>query len=160
MDAVVKAAITAAREWSFAAPAVPPLTFQVVFMFVDGTVDEVLAPPASARGRGPAMPLPAPWAAAEGAMRVGGAIAPPQKTKDARPTYPLDAQEARVQGVVILEIVIAPNGKVRDARVLRSVPMLDQAALTAVRKWEFRPTLVNGVAAPVVMTSTVAFTLR
>ena len=81
------------------------------------------------------------------------------KTKHVKPVYPPIAQSARVQGVVIIEATIGPNGKVQDARVLRSIPLLDQAALDAVRQWEFTPTLLNGVPVPVIMTVTVQFTL-
>jgi protein TonB len=49
---------------------------------------------------------------------------------------------------------------VKDARVLRSIALLDQAALEAVRQWEFTPTLLNGVPVPVIMTVTVNFTLQ
>jgi protein TonB len=92
-------------------------------------------------------------------VRVGGSIKPPVKTRDVRPQYPAIAQAARVQGVVIIEATIGPNGRVQDARVLRSIPLLDQAALEAVRQWEFTPTLLNGVPVPVIMTVTVQFTL-
>ena len=101
----------------------------------------------------PPPPPPAP-------VRVGGSIKPPVKTRDVRPQYPAIAQSARVQGVVIIEATIGPNGKVQDARVLRSIPLLDQAALDAVRQWEFTPTLLNGVPVPVIMTVTVQFTLN
>jgi protein TonB len=47
-----------------------------------------------------------------------------------------------------------------NVKVLRSVPLLDQAAVDAVRQWEFTPTRLNGVAMPVVMTVTVRFTLK
>ena len=73
-------------------------------------------------------------------------------------THPPIAQSARVQGVVIIEATIGPTGKVQDARVLRSIPLLDQSALDAVRR-EFTPTLLNGVPVPVIMTVTVQFTL-
>jgi periplasmic protein TonB len=76
------------------------------------------------------------------------------------PVYPSIAQSARVQGVVIVEATIGPDGKVSDARVLRSIPLLDQAALDAVRQWVFTPTLLNGVPVPVIMTVTVNFTLQ
>ncbi|HET9833220.1 MAG TPA: energy transducer TonB, partial [Vicinamibacterales bacterium] len=62
-------------------------------------------------------------------VRVGGPIAPPRKVKDVRPVYPPIAQSARVQGVVIIEATIGPDGHVAEARVLRSIPLLDQAAL-------------------------------
>lgn len=46
-----------------------------------------------------------------------------------------------------------------DARIVRSIPLLDEAALEAVRKWEFEPTPVDGQAVPVRMNVTVNFTL-
>lgn len=94
------------------------------------------------------------------AIRVGGKIKPPTKTKDVKPEYPEAAKSAKVQGVVIIEATIGANGKVLDTKVLRSVPQLDQAALDAVRQWEFTPTLLNGAPVPVVMTVTVNFKLQ
>jgi TonB family protein len=99
----------------------------------------------------------AKWAT--GAIRVGGAVLMPTKTKHVNPIYPAVAQSGKVQGVVILEALIGTNGKVTNARVLRSVPLLDQAAIDAVMQWEFTPTLLNGQPVPVLMTMTVQFTL-
>lgn len=76
------------------------------------------------------------------------------------PAYPAIARAARVEGVVILEAVIGEDGSVSDVRVLRSIPLLDAAAMEAVRQWRFTPTLLNGEPVPVVMTITVAFKLR
>jgi len=90
---------------------------------------------------------------------VGGAIKPPVKTRDVAPIYPSIAQSARVQGVVIIEATIGPDGTVQNARVLRSIPLLDNAALDAVRQWVFTPTLLNGSPVPVIMTVTVNFQL-
>lgn len=94
------------------------------------------------------------------AVRIGGGIAPPKRIVNAAPVYPPDALAARAAGVVIIEAVIGEEGKVKAARVLRSIPMLDPAALEAVRQWEFTPTLLNGAPVPVVMTVTVNFTLK
>jgi protein TonB len=58
-----------------------------------------------------------------------------------------------------MEARIGVDGKVSHARILRSVPLLDQAALDAVMQWEFTPTLLNGQRVPVMMTVTVQFTL-
>ena len=55
---------------------------------------------------------------------------------------------------------IDQGGKVSSANILRSIPPLDQAAVDAVRQWEFTPTLLNGAPVPVVMTVTVNFTLQ
>ena len=84
----------------------------------------------------------------------------PVKTKHVAPVYPPIAQSAHVQGVVILEALLGPDGKVQDALILRSIPLLDQAALDAVKQWEFTPTLLNGAPVPVIMTATVQFTLQ
>jgi TonB family protein len=97
------------------------------------------------------------WAA--DALRIGGGMRPPTKTRHVNPSYPEIAQSAKVQGVVIIETRIGPDGKVSNARVLRSIPLLDQAALDAVMQWEFTPTLLNGQPVPVIMTVTVQFTL-
>ena len=69
------------------------------------------------------------------------------------------AKPVKVEGVVILETLIGVDGKITNARVLRSVPMLDQAALDAVMQWEFTPTRLNGQPVPVLMTVTVQFRL-
>ena len=97
---------------------------------------------------------------ATGAYRIGGGLMPPKKIKDVAPVYPPIAQEARVQGVVIMEARVDEHGNVSDVRVLRSIPLLDKAAIDAVRQWQYTPTTMNGVAVPVIMTLTVNFTLR
>jgi len=92
-------------------------------------------------------------------LRVGGNLRTPTKVRDVRPAYPPEAQAARVQGVVILETIIDEQGTIANARVLRSIPMLDSAALAAVSQWQFTPTLLNGNPVGVIMTVTVNFTL-
>jgi TonB family protein len=91
-------------------------------------------------------------------MRVEG-IQPPRKTRHVPPVYPPIALAARVQGIVIIEATIDAKGSVTNPRVIRSIPLLDAAALEAVRQWEFTPTYLNGIAVPVIMTLTVNFTI-
>ena len=107
-----------------------------------------------------APPPPPPPPVHQAPIRVGGSVRAPQKLRDVRPTYSAIALAARIQGIVIIEATIGVDGRVVDARVLRSVPMLDQAALDAVRQWEYTPTLLNGAPVPVIMTVTVTFTLK
>ena len=76
------------------------------------------------------------------------------------PVYPPLARFAQVEGVVILEATIDAQGRAADVRVVRPIPMLDQAAVDAVRQWVFTPTRLNGVAVPIVMSVTVSFTLE
>ena len=125
--------------------------------------------PVALRADMPPPPPPPPPPPGEGSplevdgiapVRVGGNMRPPTKITDVRPVYPPEAKGARVQGVVILEVVIDTEGNVRSARVLRSIPILDAAAITAVEQWKFEPTLLNGAAVPVIMTVTVNFTLE
>jgi TonB family protein len=104
-------------------------------------------------------PAPGPGERDEsGVYRVGGSVMPPQRLD--RAVYPPEALAAGVEGAVIAEIVINESGDVNDAKVVRSVPMLDDAALKTVRNWHFEPTMVNGQAVPVRMTVTVTFTTR
>lgn len=150
------AALDAVLRWRFTAPGFPvQMVVTVNFALDDGSGK------AGAPGKVPSPDAsPAAAAPATGALRVGGAIAPPAKTYDVKAVYPEAARSAGVQGVVLIDVTIAPDGKVSDARVLRSIPLLDQAALDAVRQWEFTPTLRNGQAVAVSMTVTVNFVLE
>ena len=94
-------------------------------------------------------------------VQVGGDVRPPERVVYVAPVYPPLALTARVQGVVIIEATIDLRGSVQAARVLRSdSPLLNEAALSAVRQWTYRPTLLNGVPTSVIMTVTVHFQLR
>ena len=103
----------------------------------------------------PAAP-PAPMAP----TRLHAGIREPRKMVDVAPAYPQLAQASHVEGLVVIEAIIDARGIVQSARVLRSVPLLDQAALDAVRQWRYTPALLNGVPVPVIMTVTVNFTLQ
>ena len=93
--------------------------------------------------------------------RVGGTIKEPTKLKNVSPVYPELAKQARLSGVVILEAEISPRGDVTSVTVLRGAhPMLDEAAVDAVKQWVYSPTLLNRVPVPVIMTVTVNFKLR
>ena len=186
-DSLVRSAADAVRQWTYDPPAEAPLSIRVTFAFPFGGTPRLVAhdgwslsqpgqligfgvaggrggTPRSAPPPPPPPPPPPdrdvaapPWAT--GAVRVGGAILQPTKTKHINPVYPKAAQDVKVEGVVILETLIGVDGKITNARVLRSVPMLDQAALDAVMQWEFTPTRLNGQPVPVLMTVTVQFRL-
>jgi protein TonB len=106
-------------------------------------------------------PPPSAIASPHQPMRPGGQVKYPVKRHHVAPLYPVIAQHARIQGVVILEATIDVNGKVENVRVLRPLfSLLDQAALDAVRQWEYSPSTLNGVPVPVIVTVTVTFTLN
>jgi protein TonB len=160
-DGMVREAAAALRRWTYDPPASGPISFLVTFSFKPGgetsntqntNVPTALGSIASAAGAaGVAIP--------NGAVRVGGAVKAPTQISKVQPVYPAIAQSAGVSGVVILEAVIGVDGRVTNATVLRSIPLLDQAAVDAVRQWAYTPTLLNGVPVPVVMTVTVTFML-
>ena len=93
----------------------------------------------------------------DGVLQVGGAFKPPPRLDV--PEFPEEAQAAGIEGVVDVEVLISPEGTVSEAQVVRSVPLLDEPALKAVREWRFQPTIVNGQAVPVKMVVNVRFTL-
>lgn len=161
VDAFTEAAAASVRQWRYDPPVDAPLQFYVLATFKPGQA-AAMSQSDSPRGAGPAVRAARPLdtSAVPGQpVRVGGNIRAPMQTRKVNPAYPAIAQSARVQGVVILEALIDEQGRVADARVLRSIPLLDQAAIDAVRQWEYAPTLLNGVAVPVIMTVTVQFTL-
>jgi protein TonB len=84
---------------------------------------------------------------------------PPALVRRVNPTYPDLAVRANVEGVVILEAVVDREGHVEDVRVLRSMPLLDRAALDAVRQWQYSPLLLNGKPERFVLTVVVSFRL-
>lgn len=92
--------------------------------------------------------------------RAGTDLGPPRKIKDVKPVYPPGVLPGRTQGAVVIEITVGLDGRVQDTKVLRSVPLLDQAALEAVRQWEYVPSILNGVRVAVIMTIMVNFALR
>jgi TonB family protein len=148
-EAFIESAAAAVSRWQFEPPSEGPLTFLTSAFFTNGMASTANAP-APARSA----------VNSEGALRVGGNVKAPVKIKHVAPVYPEDAKDARVQGVVIAEVRIEPDGRVSDAKVLRSIPMLDEAALAAIRQWEFNPPQLNGAPVPVVMVVTLQFTLK
>ena len=107
----------------------------------------------------PTPPAPSPKPA-QTLFRPGGEIKQPKRISGLPPEYPRMARESRKEGMVILEAVIDERGQVGRIKVLRSEPLLDQAAITAVQQWRYTPTLLNGVPVSVLMTITVNFTLE
>ncbi len=73
------------------------------------------------------------------------------------PVYPDLAARARVEGTIILEAIIDEQGGVQSLKVLRSVPLLDKAAIAAVEQWRYSPVMLNGKPVRVILTVTLSF---
>jgi len=105
-------------------------------------------------------PAPAPPPQPPKIARVGFlGIREPKKIVNVVPEYPEIARISRREGTVILEAVLDVTGRVQSVRVLKSVALLDDAAIRAVQQWRYTPTELNGVPVQVLMTITVNFTL-
>ena len=92
-------------------------------------------------------------------VRVGGGVREPRRVVVVQPVYPEVAAKARIQGTVVIEATINERGRVVNVNLLQGAPLFSDAALEAVKKWVYTPTLVNGVPTPVIMTVTVHFKL-
>jgi TonB family protein len=98
---------------------------------------------------------------AQDAPRVAGQdVPPPKRTRTILPEFPAEAQARGLHGIVILELIIDTEGHVADATLIRSVPPFDDAALAAVRKWEYEITRVDGKPVRVSLTVPITFALR
>jgi len=112
---------------------------------VGGLPGGVLGGVIGGTGTGP-IPVPAP-------------DRPPRLVRSVRPQYPQEAFVKKIQGTVLLEILIDDRGRVVRARVLASVPLLDEAALEAVRAWVFVPAMHRGLPVATVARAPVTFTI-
>jgi periplasmic protein TonB len=109
-----------------------------------------------------------------GAMHAGGPVVRPvpsqRPTVSSRvmagnlitktvPPYPVIAREARIQGTVVLQATIGTGGEIENLRVISGPPLLQQAALDAVRSWRYKPFYLNGEPVAVETTVNVVFSL-
>jgi protein TonB len=77
------------------------------------------------------------------------------------PVYPARATSRHIEGWVKIEFTVTPSGTVSNPAVVSASPpgIFDSAALDAIRKWKFKPRLVNGQAVTQRAVQTVKFTL-
>lgn len=93
-------------------------------------------------------------------VRPGGGVSTPVNLLRVEPTYPELAKKIGAQGLVVIECVIATDGSVRDPKVVRGAhPLLDKAALEAVRQWKFAPGRMGERPVDVLFNLTVRFEL-
>jgi TonB family protein len=97
---------------------------------------------------------------AAGLYRVGNGVKAPVVVTRAEPMYTEEARRARISGIVIVECHIDATGIVRDAIILKDLPFgLGDAALAAVKQWEFEPGTLDGQPVDVLFNLTVNFKL-
>jgi periplasmic protein TonB len=64
--------------------------------------------------------------------------------KKVNPEYPEEARSQRIRGVVVLMAVISKEGKIVDLKPVSGDPLLTAAAVKAVKKWRYKPYLLQG----------------
>jgi protein TonB len=90
---------------------------------------------------------------------VGGNVQAAKLINQPKPVYPPLAKSARIQGKVVLNAVIGKDGTIQNLTVATGHALLVPAALEAVKKWVYKPTLLNGEPVEVVTQIEVNFTL-
>ena len=84
----------------------------------------------------------------------------PEAITKVKPDYPDIAREAGVDGVVLVQALVGKDGKVKDVRVVKPIPMLNDAAIAAVKQWVFKPALSNNKPVAVWVAVPVRFSLQ
>ena len=87
-------------------------------------------------------------------------LTPPRPVQVVRASYTQAAMAARVEGTVVIEAIVDEQGLVAGPKVIRSLPLLDEAALATVRQWVFSPGLLNGEPVPVLVQIELEYHLR
>ncbi|HYL82648.1 MAG TPA: energy transducer TonB, partial [Candidatus Angelobacter sp.] len=107
-------------------------------------------------GMAPPPPKPKPT----GPVRVGGNVQAARLVNKVQPIYPPLARQTRISGTVRLHAIISKDGSIQSLEVVSGHPLLQQAALDAVRQWRYQPTLLNGDPVEVDTTIDVIFSLN
>ncbi len=109
----------------------------------------------------PPPPPPPPTAAPQAPVRIGGEIKPPALRHRVEPRYPDIAAASHLTGLVILEAVVGTDGCVESVKVVRSRhPLLDRAAVEALKQWEYSPLVLDGTPMKFVLTVTFTFSAK
>ncbi len=109
---------------------------------------------------GVAPPAPIASAAPKSPIRVGGGVKAPRLIFAPDPVFPVLARQARIGGAVVIDAVIDTLGNVVEMRAVSGQPILVLAAMDALRRWKYEPTILGGEAFPVRLLVTITFENR
>jgi periplasmic protein TonB len=101
--------------------------------------------------------LPPPTVEPEAPVKIGGNVKQPRLISSVLPVYPMGAMHANVAGDVVIQTTIDKTGKVADMHVVSGSPLLRQAALDALRRWKYEPSMLDGQPVAVQMQVTIKF---
>jgi protein TonB len=135
--------------------AAPPST-GVAGMEGMGSGNGVMGGVLGSLGTGPA---PKIQVAAPKKITVSSGVMQGNRIGGEMPQYPAIAKAARIQGTVVLQATISKNGTIENLHVINGPPMLQAAAMEAVRSWRYKPYLLNGEPVEVETQVNVVFSL-
>jgi protein TonB len=92
-------------------------------------------------------------------IRVSQGVSTGLLIKKVSPKYPEEARQQGVQGSVVLKVLISKEGTITDLTPVSGDPLLTPAAIKAVKKWRYKPYLLEGEPVQVETTIQVNFTL-
>jgi TonB family protein len=92
------------------------------------------------------------------AARIGRNVQAAKLAEKPEAVYPPEAVAARIQGIVRFNVVIGQDGRLENATLQSGHPLLVPAALEAVRRYRYQPTLLNGTPVKVISQVDVPFT--
>ena len=104
-------------------------------------------------------PPPPPPAATPNRIKVGGDVQSASLVKQVTPEYPGIAKSAHVSGTVTLRAIISKDGSIEKLEYVSGPPLLMSSAMSAVKEWRYRPTMLNGQPVEVDTTVQVVFSL-
>lgn len=108
----------------------------------------------------PPAPKPEKAAGPHEPLRVSSGVEQANLIYGPKPVYPQLAKSARIQGTIRLQAIIAIDGSIKNLRVISGPPLLTNAALDAVRRWQYKPTMLNGSPVEVITEIDVNFALN
>jgi protein TonB len=103
--------------------------------------------------------VPVVHADVKGPVRVSSMVVSGLILQKTPPIYPAIAKATGTQGTVVLQAMISKSGTIENLHVVSGPVMLQQAAVDAVKKWRYRPFLLNHEPVEVETTVNVVFTI-
>lgn len=108
---------------------------------------------------GPAPPSPID-SAPKSPIRVGGGVKAMRLIFGPEPVYPILARHSKISGAVVIDAVIDTQGNVVEMHPKSGNPLLLIAAMEALHRWKYEPTILGGQAYPVQLLVTITFELK
>jgi TonB family protein len=84
----------------------------------------------------------------------------PEAITKVLPIYPDAARDAGAEGTVMVQALVLQDGTIGDTKIVKSIPLLDAAAVECVRQWRFKPALNKGLPVAVWVAAPVKFSLH